>query len=395
MLSLGLTGGIGSGKSSVASRLRERGAVVLDADAVARAVLEPGEPALEQVVARFGAQLLDADGQLDRPALGRVVFGDPAALADLEAITHPAVWERTARLREQARADGAEVVVHDMPLLVEKEMAPQYHLVLVVDTDEATRVRRLVEHRGMPEADARARMRSQASDAQRRAVADVLLDNTGSRERLAAQVDDLWTRRLVPFAANLRAGRAAEVPDELVLAEPDPGWAAAGARVAARLRHRLGGLAVQVDHVGSTSVPMLAKPVLDLQVGVRRLADADEPAFVEAMAEGGWPRQVGVTEDRSEDGQVWPKRYHRGTDPGLPLHVHVREVGSPGWRWSLIFRDWLRAEEPARVAYRAQKERLAALGLDRAAYAAAKEPWFAAAHPQIMAWAESSGWSAG
>lgn len=393
MLYIGLTGGIGSGKSTAATALRDAGAVVLDADAIAREVLEPGQPALRQVVARFGDDLLDAQGALDRPALGRVVFGDPQALAALEAITHPAIWQRTDERREQARDAGAAVVVHDMPLLVEKEMAPQYHLVLVVDTDEETRVRRLVEHRGMPEEDARSRMRSQAGDAQRRAVADVLLDNHGTPEQLRGQVERLWRERLAPYAENLRKGRVAVQPSELVLTEPDPGWADAASRTVARLRQGLGDLAVRVDHVGSTSVPMLAKPVLDLQVGVRRMEDADRPDFVAAMLAGGWPRRDEITQDRSEDGQVWPKRYHQGADPGLPVHVHVREVGSPGWRWSLTFRDWLRAEEPERRAYRAEKERLAGLGLDRGAYAEAKVAWFAAAHPRATAWATSTSWT--
>mgnify|MGYP001073867216 CR=1 FL=1 len=151
MLHVGLTGGIGSGKSSVARRLAELGAVVVDADQVARDVVAKGEPALAAVVERFGPRVLRPDGQLDRPALGRVVFADPEALRALEGITHPAVWERTARLREEAAGAGAAVLVHDMPLLVEKQMSPEYHLVVVVDTPVETRVRRLVEHRGMPE----------------------------------------------------------------------------------------------------------------------------------------------------------------------------------------------------------------------------------------------------
>src|SRR6476659_1603940 len=152
MLRVGLTGGIGSGKSTVSAQLASLGAVVVDADAVAREVVEPGTPALAAVADRFGAAVLDRDGGLDRPALGRVVFGDPAALRDLESLTHPAIWDRTAQIIDDAGPDA--VVVHDMPLLVEKGMGADYHLVVVVGAAEDVRVRRLVDQRGMSEADA-------------------------------------------------------------------------------------------------------------------------------------------------------------------------------------------------------------------------------------------------
>ena len=171
MLRIGLTGGIGSGKSTVSRRLAELGAVVVDADVIAREVVEPGEAALTRIREHFGAGVFTEEGVLDRPTLGRVVFGDPQALAALEAITHPAIWARTAQRFEEAESAGVRVGVHDMPLLVEKQMAPEYHLVLVVDTDEEVRVRRIVENRGTSEAEARSRMAAQASDAQRRAVA--------------------------------------------------------------------------------------------------------------------------------------------------------------------------------------------------------------------------------
>ena len=158
MLRIGLTGGIGSGKSTVSARLAELGAVVVDADKIAREVVEPGEPALEQIHERFGDAVFIGDGTLDRPALGRVVFGDPQALADLEGITHPAIWRRTAERFAAAEAAGSVIGVHDMPLLVEKQMAGEYHLVVVVDTDEQVRLQRLVELRGMPQDEARSRI---------------------------------------------------------------------------------------------------------------------------------------------------------------------------------------------------------------------------------------------
>ena len=394
MLRIGLTGGIGSGKSTVSSRLAQLGAVVVDADLIAREVVEPGEPSLEAIRDRFGDDVFDEAGALDRPALGRVVFGDPEALTALEDITHPAIWARTAQRMAEAEADGAPVAVHDMPLLVEKSMAGEYHLVVVVDADEEERVRRIVETRGVAEAEARSRMAAQASDEERRAVADVLLDNNGTPQALLTAVDRLWEERLTPFADNLAGLRPVRAAQTLVLTEPDPVWADLAARELARLRHRLGDLALSLDHIGSTSVPMFAKPIIDLQVGVRDLAVADSAEFGQAMDEGGWPRIVGIDGDSSKDGQPWPKRYHLGCDPAVPLHVHVREVGSPGWRWALLFRDWLRADEGARADYRAEKDRLAAAGLERSGYAAAKEPWFDSVHERIETWARETGWTA-
>jgi dephospho-CoA kinase len=195
VLRIGLTGGIGSGKSTVAALLTERGAVLVDADRIARAVLEPGTPGLAAVAGEFGTGVLTADGALDRAALAAVVFADPRARARLDALVHPLVRAQAAE--EMARAPEDAVVVQDVPLLVETGQAGSYDLVVVVETDLATRLRRLVE-RGLPEDDARARIAAQATDEQRRAVADVVLDNSGSREELAAAVDRFWRERVVP-----------------------------------------------------------------------------------------------------------------------------------------------------------------------------------------------------
>ena len=190
-----MTGGIGSGKSTVAALLAERGARVVDADRLAREVVEPGTPGLAAVVAEFGAGVLTPDGALDRPALAGLVFGDPAARARLDAVVHPLVRARAAELVAQAPADA--VVVQDVPLLVETGQAGSYDLVLVVETDPEVRVARLLD-RGLTEADARARIASQATDEERRAVADVVLRNDGDRAALAAQVDRFWTERVAP-----------------------------------------------------------------------------------------------------------------------------------------------------------------------------------------------------
>lgn len=187
---IGLTGGIGSGKSTVASGLAERGAMVLDADRIAREVVEPGTPGLAAVVERFGAGMLDATGAIDRAALASVVFADPKARRDLEAIVHPAVGEEIAR-RVSAAPPGAIIVV-DVPLLVEVE-ARTYDLIVVVEAETATRLARLVD-RGMNRADAQARIAAQVSDAQRRTVADVVIDNNGDNAALTAQLDALWNR---------------------------------------------------------------------------------------------------------------------------------------------------------------------------------------------------------
>jgi dephospho-CoA kinase len=189
VLRIGLTGGIGSGKSTVAEQLAAHGAVVVDADRIAREVVAAGTPGLAAVVEAFGRDVLTDGGELDRPALAAVVFADADARRRLDAIVHPLVRQRAAELE---RAAGDAVVVHDVPLLVETGHAASYDLVLVVEADEEARVARLVG-RGLTEGDARARIAAQATDEQRRAVADVVLDNRGTPGELEAQVDRFWS----------------------------------------------------------------------------------------------------------------------------------------------------------------------------------------------------------
>lgn len=194
MILVGLTGGIGSGKSTVSALLAARGATVIDADAITRELQAPGQPVLVAIVERFGPGVLAGDGTLDRQALADLVFGPDGgdALADLNAIVHPAVGAEIARrLEEASRGDG--VVVLDVPLLVESGRDDMAALV-VVDVDPEVALARLVEQRGMRAEDARARMARQATREERRARADVVLDNSGTREALEAQVDALWAR---------------------------------------------------------------------------------------------------------------------------------------------------------------------------------------------------------
>ncbi len=187
MLVVGLTGGIGSGKSTVSSLLTERGALVVDTDVVARQVVAPGGPAYDALVDRFGPTLAS-----DRRALAGVVFSDPSALADLNAIVHPAVREEVARRMAELRDDGADVVVLAVPLLVETGGAYGVDAVVVVDCPEEIAVRRLVEQRGMDEADVRRRMAAQASRDERTAIADVVIHNDSSMDDLEAQADETW-----------------------------------------------------------------------------------------------------------------------------------------------------------------------------------------------------------
>ncbi|MGK5500669.1 dephospho-CoA kinase [Streptomyces sp. URMC 125] len=192
MLSVGLTGGIGSGKSEVSRLLGEHGAVIVDADRIAREVVAPGTEGHAAVVAEFGEEVLAPDGTLDRPRLGALVFGDPERLKALNAIVHPLVGARSAELQRTAGEDA--VVVHDVPLLVENGLGPLYDLVVVVDASTENRLDRLVRLRGMTEADARARMAAQATREQRLAVADVVIGNDGSPEQLRERVAELWRR---------------------------------------------------------------------------------------------------------------------------------------------------------------------------------------------------------
>lgn len=202
MYLIGLTGGIASGKSLVSARLIELGAILVDADVLAREVVEPGTPGLAAIADHFGAGVIAPDGTLNRPALGAIIFADPAQREVLNGITHPAVWRRARELF--AAAPDGSIVVYDVPLLVEgaKGRKLDFDLVVVVDASIETRRQRLIEKRGMTAEEAGHRLSSQASDAERLAVADVVIDNNGSVEQTLQQVDSLWAKAVALSGAE-------------------------------------------------------------------------------------------------------------------------------------------------------------------------------------------------
>jgi len=404
MLRIGLTGGIGAGKSTVSATFSERGGVVVDGDVISREVVEPGTEGLAALVEAFGDGILLPDGALDRPALAAKAFSNDESRATLNAIVHPLVGQRRSEIIAAVAEDS--VVVEDIPLLVESGMAPFFPLVVVVYADAELRVKRLVEHRGMAEADARARIAAQADDAQRRAVADVWLDNSGSSEVLIERAREVWDQRIMPFARNISAREVVRAPARL--APADPTWPDQSRRIVNRLKTACGAKALRVDHIGSTAVPGLdAKDTIDVQITVESLSAADELA--EPLLSAGYPRIEHISADlvkpgsrstvarydHSDDPGLWQKRIHGSADPGRPTNVHLRVDGWPDQQFALLFVDWLVANPDVRDQYLAVKrkaEQAAAPEGDITRYLAVKEPWFLDAYPRAWAWADASGW---
>lgn len=403
MLRIGLTGGIGAGKSTVSATFSRCGGVIVDGDVIAREVVEPGTEGLAKLVEAFGPGILLPDGALDRPALAAIAFSDDDKRATLNGIVHPLVAHRRAELIEAAGHDA--VIIEDIPLLVESQMAPLFPLVVVVHADVETRLARLTEIRGMSEADARARIAAQATEPQRRDVADVWLDNSGSPEDLAAQALELWEQRILPFAHNLSSRKTVPSPTRLVPA--DPTWADQAQRILARVRTACGHRATRVDHIGSTAVAGLdAKDVIDVQVTVQSLAVADELA--DSLLNAGYPRLEDVTSDNgkpdarstaaefdhTQDPALWRKRIHASADPGRATNVHIRVQGWPNQQFALLFPAWLSADADARAEYLAVKREAEQAGIDGGlpAYAKVKEAWFDTAYRQAWAWADRTGW---
>jgi dephospho-CoA kinase len=406
VLRIGLSGGIGAGKSTVSSTFSELGGIVVDGDVISREVVEPGTEGLAKLVDAFGKQILSDDGSLNRPELAAIAFTDDEKRQTLNGIVHPLVAERRSELIASAvKADKNPVIVEDIPLLVESGMAPMFPLVVIVNADEDLRVKRLIEHRGFSEQDARARIAAQATEEQRRAVADVWLDNSGSTGELVAQARALWHQRIVPFAHNLDGGEPAR--SQPVLVPHDPSWPDQARRIAARLNTACGHRAVRIDHIGSTAVPgMDAKDVIDVQVTVASPDAADELA--EAVTNAGYVRMPVTADESKPDARstvaefdhtngesLWHKRLHCSADPGRPTNVHVRVDGWPNQQFALLFVDWLAANPDAREQYLAVKrdaEGAGALDDHLADYVAAKQPWFSDAYRHAWNWADTTGW---
>ena len=408
MLRIGLTGGIGAGKSALSATFARRGAIIVDGDVISREVVQPGTEGLASLVEAFGDDILQPDGSLDRPALAAKAFRDDETRRVLNGIVHPLVGKRRAEIiASVAEFSKDAVLVEDIPLLVESGMAPLFPLVVVVHADVEVRVRRLVDQRGMAEDDARARIAAQATDEQRRAVADIWLDNSGSPEDLAERAHDVWNNRIVPFAHNLTRRQIARAPARVVPA--DPSWPDQARRILARLKTTCGHRAVRVDHVGSTAVPEFlnfpAKDVIDIQITVESLAVADELA--ESLLSAGYPRVERITADvpkadarstddrydHGDDPSLWHKRFHASADPGRPTNVHVRVDGWPNQQFALLFVDWLAANPEVRADYLAVKRTAESDARGEIAdYADAKERWFLEAYRRAWEWADSSGW---
>jgi dephospho-CoA kinase len=403
VLRIGLSGGIGAGKSTVSSAFGDLGGIVVDGDVISREVVEPGSEGLAKLVEAFGKEILSNDGSLNRPALAAIAFSDDDKRQTLNGIVHPLVAQRRSELIAAAGVDA--VIVEDIPLLVESGMAPMFPLVVIVNADEDLRVKRLIEHRGFTEEDARARIAAQATEKERRAVADVWLDNSGSAQELVEQARALWHQRILPFERNLDSGEPARAKPALV--PHDPSWTDEAGRIAARLNTACGHHAVRIDHIGSTAVAgMDAKDVIDVQVTVSSLDVADE--LNEALTRAGYVRRPITTDvskpdarstvaqfDHAGDESLWHKRLHCSADPGRPTNVHLRVEGWPNQQFALLFVDWLAANPDAREHYLALKheaEQAAAPAGGVEGYVAAKEPWFLDAYRKAWAWADAAGW---
>jgi dephospho-CoA kinase len=373
---------------------------VVDGDVIAREVVEPGTEGLTKLVDAFGADILLPDGALNRPALAAKAFGDEEKRQTLNGIVHPLVARRRADIiaAVSESAKKVAVIVEDIPLLVESGMAPLFPLVVIVNADPELRIKRLI-NRGMSEPDARARIAAQATEEERRAVADVWLDNSGSQGELVERAQELWHVRILPFAANLRAGRTVSAPYRVV--PYDPTWPDQAERIVARLKTACGHHALRVDHIGSTAVPgMDAKDVIDVQVTVESLAAADQIA--DALTRAGYPRKAGVTADvgkpdarstvaefdHNNDPALWQKRFHASGDPGRPANIHVRVDGWPDQQFALLFTAWLKAHPAVQTDYLAAK-RAAERSPD---YPEAKEPWFLDSYRRAWDWADAVAW---
>lgn len=403
MLRVGLTGGIGAGKSTVSATFAACGAVIVDGDVISREVVAVGTEGLAALADEFGSHILLPDGALDRPALAAIAFSDEGRRRALNGIVHPLVAHRRSELIAAAADDA--VIIEDIPLLVESGMAPLFPLVVIVHAEVDVRLKRLIEVRGMTEADAKARIAAQATEEQRRQAADIWLDNAGTEGELVERVRQLWHQRIEPFSHNLASRTRVQASPRLVAA--DPSWPDQAGRILARLNTACGHRALRIDHIGSTAVRGLdAKDVIDIQVTVASLDVAD--ALADDLLRAGYPRAEEITADEAKadarstdvafdhatDSRLWHKRFHASADPGRPANIHLRVAGWPNQQFALLFCDWLSANPGVQADYLAAK-RIAAAHQDIDLYVAAKEPWFLDAYRRAWNWADATGWSPG
>ncbi|WP_104117329.1 dephospho-CoA kinase [Arthrobacter sp. B1805] len=313
MLRIGLTGGIAAGKSVVARRFGELGAVVVDSDLLARAVVAPGTDGLAEIMEAFGPGILAADGTLDRPALGRLVFADAAARERLNAIVHPRVRRGAAELIKRAPVNA--VVVEDIPLLVETGQAARFHLVVVVDAPDALRIERMVHERGMERPDAEQRVAAQTSRDQRLREADAVLPNDRRLGDLLASTDALWSGRIEPFRANLAAGRPAHGRGVPTDAAGLAGTSGLGRRVRYKLAAALpSGVSFGGDDAAGPRDDDASRAEVRVMPG-----EADDVVTVSrAVTSAGFPRVLDAVEGHRGDWAV-----HRTADPAVDVTVLV------------------------------------------------------------------------
>ena len=384
MLRIGLTGGIGAGKSTVSAVFNERGGIIVDGDVIAREVVEPGTDGLAQLVEAFGEDILLPDGALNRPALAAKAFVDDERRAKLNSIVHPLVGQRRLEIIESVPDDA--VVVEDIPLLVETGMAPMFPLVVVVTADIATRVNaphQARDGRGRRQGAHRGAGFGGAAPRDRRCAAGQFGLTGAARTSRPRHL----ANRVLPLAHNIRTRQTVSPKPELV--PYDGTWPEHAQRIIKRIQTACGEKALRVDHVGSTAVEgMDAKDVIDVQITVDSLDVADQIA--DALAGVGYPRIEHITTDvpHTDDASLWRKRIHGAADPGRPANVHIRVDGWPNQQFALLFPDWLRANSQVRAEYLdVKREALAASD-----YAEAKEPWFDDAYRRAWEWADATGW---
>ncbi len=321
MITVAVTGGIGSGKSTVSGAFGDLGAVVIDSDRLARDAVAPGTSGVAAIAAAFGRGLLTTDGALDRPALARLIFSDPGARATVEGIVHPLVRAEFDRLREQAPAEA--VVVNDIPLLVTMAAAASYHLVVGVRADPELRIRRLIA-RGLTEDDARARMAAQLTDAARAPLCDVVQVNDGELTELVAAAKKLWADRLVPFESNTRLGHPAV--GHVAASPPEVNHDAAVRRLAARVSAAAGNVEVRpVDRTDRAAAPAASPARARVDLGLVLHDPAAYGPLVTPLTAAGFPRvdssPTGLVDDADRSRGVLA--VHANADPGQTLNLYV------------------------------------------------------------------------